>query len=151
MQNTPELIAPCGMNCGICIAFFGYTMNGKKRTHVCNGCRSKHVVHTLTLDKHLCAFLKKHCEKLKQNQIKYCFECPDFPCEKLQTLDKSYQTKYGMSTIDNLRFIQTHGIQQFLANEQERWKCPTCGGIICVHTKICYTCQQTSSRKSRND
>jgi hypothetical protein len=25
-----KLIAPCGMNCGICIAFFGYTMSGKK-------------------------------------------------------------------------------------------------------------------------
>jgi TP53 regulating kinase-like protein len=31
----PELIAPCGMNCGVCVAFFGYTLEGKKRKHVC--------------------------------------------------------------------------------------------------------------------
>jgi hypothetical protein len=28
---SEELIAPCGMNCGICVAFFGYTMSGNKR------------------------------------------------------------------------------------------------------------------------
>jgi hypothetical protein len=48
-----------------------------------------------------------------------------------------------MSMIDNLRYIQTRGIDQFLTNEQERWKCSICGGIICVHDKKCYTCNQT--------
>jgi hypothetical protein len=36
MQNgkfSPELVSPCGMNCGICISFFGYSLNGKKRKH----------------------------------------------------------------------------------------------------------------------
>jgi len=26
-----ELVAPCGMNCNVCIGYFGYTMNGNKR------------------------------------------------------------------------------------------------------------------------
>jgi len=42
--------------------------------------------------------------------------------------------------IENLKYIQTNGIQQFLKHEEERWKCPTCGEIICVHNKICYSC-----------
>ena len=33
----PELIAPCGMNCSICVAYFGYTMSGKKRKMDCPG------------------------------------------------------------------------------------------------------------------
>jgi hypothetical protein len=45
-----ELITPCGMNCRICIAFFGYTMNGKKRKMKCIGCKPS--------DKS-CAHLKK--------------------------------------------------------------------------------------------
>lgn len=26
-----ELIAPCGMNCALCVSYFGYTMSGKER------------------------------------------------------------------------------------------------------------------------
>jgi hypothetical protein len=33
-----------------------------------------------------------------------------------------------------------NGIQPFLNYEEERWKCPICGGITCVHNKICYSC-----------
>ena len=130
---VPEHIAPCGMNCGICISFFRYTMNGTKRKQPCGGCRSK---------KSQCAFIKQQCDKLATKQIEYCFECTSFPCDNLSALDKRYRAKYGMSMIDNLRNIQKHGIQQFLKNEQEKWKCPTCGGVICVHNKTCYTCNQ---------
>jgi hypothetical protein len=128
---TPELIAPCGMNCGICIAFFGYTMRGKQRKHPCITCR---------LRERPCAFIKKQCDKLATKQIEYCFECTGFPCESLTILDKRYRDKYGMSLIENLKDIRTHGIEQFLKTEHERWKCPTCGGIICVHNQTCYSC-----------
>jgi len=135
---TPELIAPCGMNCGICIAFFGYTMKGGKRKHPCSSCR---------LRDSRCAFIKKQCDKLATKQIEYCFECADFPCENLEKLDRRYRDKYGMSMIENLRYIQTNGIRQFLKNEQDRWNCPTCGGVVCVHSKTCYTCNQTGNPK----
>ena len=128
---TVEMIAPCGMNCGICIAFFGYTMSGRKRKHPCITCR---------LRERPCAFIKKQCNKLTDREIEYCFECTDFPCKNLKTLDRRYRTKYGMSMVENLRHIQTNGIIQFLKNEKERWKCPTCGGVVCVHNKTCYTC-----------
>jgi hypothetical protein len=136
---APELIAPCGMNCGICVAYFGYTLKGKKRKHTCNSCR---------LRDSQCAFLKKHCDKLANKQIEYCFECAVFPCENLKTLDKRYRDNYGMSMIENLRYIQTEGIDQFLKNDQEIWKCSICGGTICVHNKKCYTCNQTPTTGS---
>jgi len=129
-----ELIAPCGMNCGICVAFFGYTLKGEKRKHRCNTCRSR---------ESQCAFIKEECGKLATKQIEYCFECTDFQCENLRTLDRRYRNKYGMSMIENLSYIQVNGIEQFLKKEQERWKCPNCGGIICVHNKTCYSCNQT--------
>lgn len=133
-ECLPELIAPCGMNCGICVAFFGDTLEDKKRKHTCGTCR---------LRVSRCAFLKEQCHKLATKQIEYCFECTDFPCATLKTLDNRYRNKYGMSMIENLIQIQTQGIKQFLKNEQERWKCPNCGGTICVHNKTCYTCSQT--------
>ena len=128
----PKLIAPCGMNCGICISFFGYAVNGRKRKNPCIGCRSR--------DKQ-CAFLKKQCDKLLNKKVEYCFECMDFPCENLKKLDKRYRTKYGMSMIENLEYIQKNGINKFVENERERWKCSKCGEVICVHNRKCYSCE----------
>ena len=140
MQNrkfTPELIAPCGMNCGTCVAFFGYTMEGKERKHICLGCRFR---------ARPCAFVKEKCRKLATNQIEYCFECLDFPCANLRTLDGRYRKQYGKSTIENLDYIKENGIEKFLKHEQKRWKCPSCGGTICVHNKTCYTCRANSEK-----
>mgnify|MGYP006273378151 FL=1 len=79
-----QLIAPCGMNCEICVGYFGYTMTGKRRKMACIGCRPK--------DKS-CAFLKKYCEKLTQKEVEFCFECDEFPCNHIEKLDATYQKK----------------------------------------------------------
>ena len=126
-----NLIAPCGINCRTCVGFFGYTMTGQKRKKICMGCR---------IEKKRCAFIKKHCDKLAHKKLEYCFECSDFPCERLTTLDKRYTSTYGLSLIENLKYIQANGIESFLKNEKEKWKCPSCGKTLCVHTKKCYSC-----------
>ena len=46
-----------------------------------------------------------------------------------------------MNMIENLEYIQKIGINKFLDNEQKRWKCPKCAGLICVHNKKCYNCE----------
>ena len=127
-----DLIAPCGMNCGICVSYFGYAMDGNKRKLTCIGCRPR--------DKN-CAFVKKRCEKLSNKKIEFCFECNDFPCDNLKKLDKRYQIKYEMSMIENLEYIKKNGIKKFCEKERERWKCPECGGVICVHNKVCFSCK----------
>jgi hypothetical protein len=128
---APGLIAPCGMNCGICISYFGYTMGGKRRKMACRGCQVR---------KSRCAFLQKHCSRLARKEVGYCYECPDFPCERLRRLDRVYRKRFGMSMIENLRHIQGQGIDKFLENERERWRCPSCGSIVCVHNRVCYAC-----------
>jgi len=130
----PDLIAPCGMNCRICIGFFGYAVNGRKRKNTCKGCNPG--------DKN-CAFIKKSCKKLSKKEIKYCFECTDFPCDHLKKLDKRYTTKYDMSMINNLEFIKNKGIKMFLKQQEEKYSCPKCNGVICVHTNKCYSCGNT--------
>jgi len=73
-------------------------------------------------------------------QDKYHHGCADFPCKRLEQLDQRYRKKYGMSMIENLESIWQHGIRKFIKTEKERWTCPECGGIICVHHGSCYTC-----------
>ncbi|MFW6196987.1 MAG: DUF3795 domain-containing protein, partial [Thermoplasmatota archaeon] len=122
-----ELIAPCGMNCAICVGYFGFTMSGKRRKHQCIGCKPR--------DKG-CSFLKKYCEKLSDKTVEFCFECEDFPCEHLERLDKSYRERYDMSMIDNLNSIKENGMEYFLTEQEDKYRCLECGGTICVHTDI---------------
>ncbi len=118
-----KLIAPCGMNCGICMAF----LREKNR---CDGCWSGD-------RKYHKNCLIRSCENLKG---KYCFTCSMFPCKRLKHLDIRYRKNYGMSMLENLEAIRNSGIRKFVRSEKERWTCPACGGTICVHKHCCYTC-----------
>ncbi len=129
-----ELIAPCGMNCAICSAYLARQHDLKRQgimRNYCAGCRPR--------GKN-CAFLKKKCDLLGKGQVKYCYQCPDFPCRTLKHLDKRYRTNYRMSMIENLEYIRENGIEKFLKREEEKWRCPNCGGVICCHNGICFEC-----------
>ena len=131
---TPELVAPCGMNCGICKSYLAYSRGvPKKRGEVshCSGC--------LARNKN-CAFIKKRCEKLRKNQIRFCFECPDMPCKNLAHLDEHYRARYGMSMIENQKEIKEKGMDEFLKNQAEKYRCPSCGDVVSVHDARCYAC-----------
>ena len=129
-----ELIAPCGMNCGICSGYLAFTNDVKSqgiKMPYCTGCRAR--------DKQ-CAFLKKRCHQLMSGQVQFCYECADFPCENLCKLDKGYRANFRMSMIENLEAIRENGMVQFLEKQEEKWKCPECGGVICCHNGICFSC-----------
>jgi hypothetical protein len=128
---SEDLIAACGMNCRICIGYFGYTTSGKKRKMKCIGCKPR--------DKS-CAFLKKYCKKLTKKEVEYCFECSDFPCSHLEKLDEIYRERYNMSMIRNLKDIKKYGMDKFLEKQQDKYRCIECGGVICVHNGKCYFC-----------
>jgi hypothetical protein len=133
-----ELIAPCGINCAICVAYFGYTMSGAKRKRSCLGCRQRN--NDVFLERTKCAFLKKHCKLLANEKVRFCFECAEYPCAHLEKLDHRYRKNYNMSPIENLNSIRDCGMKKFLDEQLEKYKCSTCGGTICVHTGLCYNC-----------
>ena len=128
---SKELITPCGMNCGICLGFFGYTMSGKKRKNKCIG---------FNPSGKSCSHLKKFCEKLPKKEIEYCYECKDFPCIYLVNLDKKYQKRFNMSMIENLIVIKKQGMNFFLKEQEKKYKCSEFDGIICGHNSKCYSC-----------
>ena len=124
-----KLIAPCGMNCSICMAYL-------REKNKCPGCRGSDIGKPVTRVK--CKI--KTCEVFQNGEARYCFECKKFPCARMEHLDRRYRTKYDMSMIENLENIKKLGIRRFLRNEKERWICPECGGTVCVHRGYCYSC-----------
>ena len=128
------LVAPCGMNCAVCSGYLALKHNVKSkgvRMPYCKGCRPR--------DKK-CAFLKKKCEFLMNNKLQFCYECGDFPCERLKRIDKRYRTFFRMSLIENLESIRENGMSDFLKTQGRKWRCPECGGVVCCHNGICFDC-----------
>ena len=129
-----KLIAPCGMNCGICSGYLAFKHEIKSKgikMSYCAGCRPRNKK---------CAFLKKQCQLLLNGQVEYCYECQDFPCKRLHNIDQRYRTLFRMSMIENLEFIRDNGIVRFLSKEQGEWHCPGCGEVICCHNGLCFNC-----------
>ena len=131
----PQLIAPCGMNCGVCsgyLAFKNKIPRSKGKISHCKGCRPRNKQ---------CAFLKKICkdnQKLLKGEVNFCFECNCFPCDGLKRLNDRYVKNYGMSMIDNLYEIKEIGIDNFIKNQYIRYKCAKCDNLISVHNKKCF-------------
>ena len=116
-----DLIASCGMNCGICLAYL-------RDNNKCPGCNSGRVIKGTRLN---CSI--KLC---KERKGKYCFDCDKFPCDRLKRLDKRYREKYDMSEIENLEFIRDKGIRKFVESETRKWQ--NSKGTYCVHNKKRY-------------
>jgi hypothetical protein len=96
-----------------------------------------------------CSFKQMQCDRLGKGLVRFCYECPDFPCRRLKALDKRYHSKYHLSMIDNLEFIKEHGIKLFLENETAKWRCPECGKVICCHNGLCLNCKLDKLRQNK--
>ena len=129
MSITYRLIAPCGMNCGICMGYL------RTKNH-CPGCR----VDGEGKNEFCVTCIIKNCDTFKESKAKYCYECKKYPCRRMKQLDKRYRTRYGMSMFENLANIEKDGIREFVKKERKRWTCKKCGGTINVHRWNCYNC-----------
>lgn len=126
-----SLIAPCGMNCGTCLAYL-------REKNKCPGCRN------MGKDggSHYCRLcIIKNCQYFKTSQENFCFSCPKYPCKRLKALDKRYTLKYNMSMLENQKAINNLGLDKFVENETQRWTCKSCGKTLCVHRNFCLFCK----------
>lgn len=124
-----SLIAPCGMNCGTCIAYL-------RDKNKCPGCRVYSADKAISIQR--CIIPK--CVYLDKTDSKFCYDCEKYPCKRVKQLDKRYKTRYNTSFIENLTMIKEKGIEKFLDFESKRRTCPNCGSILSVHRAYCLTC-----------
>jgi hypothetical protein len=120
MKFTRKLIAPCGINCGVCLGY----LREKNR---CHGCREAEQNEPAT--RYNCVI--RNCKKRGE----FCSpkECDNFPCARLKRLDKRYRERYDMSELENLKMIREEGIEAFLKDQEKKYLSPE--GVYCVHRK----------------
>lgn len=121
MTLNKRLIAPCGMNCGLCLHYL-------RAENKCPGCFTGKKINGRCI--------KCGIRLCQERHGQFCFDCAKFPCERLKRLDKRYQKKYGMSEIENLRYVKVNGIKSFLEREEKKWVNPE--GVFCVHDRKRY-------------
>lgn len=140
-----KLIAPCGMNCGICDRYLAYSHQLPKKSKksrkivYCIGCRPR--------DKN-CSFIKKKCVNGKIYKIDFCFECEIFPCENLKIIAKKGKETLNYDLVENLYLIQEKGISRFIENQEKIFKCDKCGDTICIYNQKCYSCDADELTKT---
>lgn len=128
---SPNMFAPCGMNCMVCYKH----CNTKKIKQTCPGC--------LNASNNS----PSHCNKCKIKKcvnnkgIKYCYECIDFPCKLINSLDSSYNKRYNESLIDNSLIVKESGLATLMSLHTSKYQCKKCGGILSLHDKTCTECR----------
>lgn len=140
---TQDLIAPCGMNCNICNAYLALKHDVKNkgiRMPYCIGCRPR--------DKK-CAFLKKQCNTLMHHTVQFCYDCIKFPCQNLKHINSRYQKHFRMSLLENLADIKKNGMKNFLKAQEQKWRCPRCGGVLCCHNGLCFHCDSERLKQKK--
>lgn len=123
------LIAPCGMNCGLCMCYL-------REKNTCGSCRSGDEGKA----KSVLACTIRTCDIVRASESGFCSDCTKIPCPRLKRLGARYRQKYRMSMRDNLQAIRGKGVEAFAESERERWACPECGGVQCVHIAECIYC-----------
>lgn len=127
-DNISEtMIAPCGVNCFACSAY----LNDKKP---CAGCRAP--------DELITRKSCRNCTKKKCNLergLQWCFQCSEFPCSRIKSLNKCYIQNYNVDIVQN-GFDARKNMQDFLNAQKEQFTCKLCGGVIDQHHKKCSEC-----------
>ena len=126
------------MNCALCLGF-------QREKNRCSGCNAKEGNKV-----NYCYVCKiKHCTEHNHTESDFCYSCDKFPCKRIKQLDRRYRTKYGMSMIQNLRIIDSHGINYFADKQTKKWTCRKCGSLLSVHRDVCRNCGSTNKVLAR--
>lgn len=136
-DTTIKMFAPCGMNCTVC-----YKHCRKEHRHKpCGGCLNENEQATA------------HCRKcgirdcVQTKGIAYCFQCFEFPCQRIKNLDRNYNRNYGENLIENSEIAREKGILYFIDAHTRCHRCADCGGIISLHDSICSKCGKNYMHK----
>ena len=142
MEVKKELVAPCGLYCGVCgvyIAHVNDNIKFKERLTTvynvpieeiaCEGCLSERPF----VFCHTC--LIKSCTEGKG--IEGCHQCADFPCQFIEDFPLEVGKKVILRAIPTWRKL---GTERWIEEEEKRYICPSCGYSVFRGAKRCRQC-----------
>jgi len=141
-----ELLAPCGLYCGVCSIYIAHRDNNlkfKKRLLpiykafakdvddiACTGCLSDGIVFPVCQS---CPI--KKCSQDKG--INGCHQCEDFPCKFIENFPIQVGKKVILRAIPTWREL---GTEKWVEEEEKRYHCPDCGNVLFRGARRCNKC-----------
>jgi hypothetical protein len=143
-----ELLAPCGLYCGVCRVYIAHRDDNQKFKQeilpyfqawgaktvddiVCTGCLSEGIIFPFC---QTCSI--KKC--VKKKEIEGCRQCEDFPCSIIMNWPSPGGKKVMLRTIPRWREL---GTKKWVEEEEKRYKCPKCGKSLFRGAQKCDYCK----------
>jgi hypothetical protein len=155
--SNPELIAPCGLYCGVCAIYIAHRDNNQKFKERllsvysgkvpgkgalpdsnnlstedirCRGCLSDELfLHCKRCD------IRKCC---KEKGFIGCHQCDEFPCRHIEDFPMTVGKKVILRSIPYWRQV---GTEKWIQDEEARYICPECGNKVFRGAVKCNQCK----------
>jgi len=144
MVVNPDWLAPCGLYCGVCGIMYA-TRDGNAKF-----AERLATVYNLPPEEIHCAgclaegdAVFAYCRvcPIKSCTIERgysgCHQCDDWPCDKVDDFPMPVGKEVMMRAIPHWREV---GTEQWVADEEERYACPSCGARLFRGAKRCRAC-----------
>ncbi len=140
-----NLAGRCGHYCGACSIYRACEDGGellKVMKTTCPPDRNLYCQGYQVVDKTCWPY--NHCPRracLEAKGLEFCYECMEFEqggCEEWKELAEAH-AKIGMDLGKNLLRIKSVGVERWLEEQAQKWRCPSCGKPISEEEK-CYQC-----------
>ncbi len=139
-----DLIAPCGLYCGVCGVFIAARDNNEKFKEKLS------TVYGVTPEEINCGGCLsdqrwKFCQQceirscVQEKNYEGCHQCDDFPCDFINNFPVPVGKKVIMRAIPRWREI---GTEKWVEEEEKRYKCPSCGSALFRGAKRCRSCKE---------
>lgn len=131
----------CGLYCGACPVLVANQKDEVEKTAKewkmkpeeikCSGCKTD-TNSVFCIDCEI-----KHCAE--KQKVEFCFVCDEFPCSRI-TEFRNDECAHHSVVLKNLRIIKENSLENWLAEQKQRWLCSNCGELFCWYDKTCKKC-----------
>jgi predicted RNA-binding Zn-ribbon protein involved in translation (DUF1610 family) len=139
-----DLLAPCGLYCGVCgilIAHKGNDQKFKERLSTVYGCSPDDISCKGCLSDETFVYCRtcpvKSCTRDKGYEG--CHECNDLPCKLIEDFPIPVGKKVILRAIPAWREL---GAESWVKEEEKRYHCPNCGYQLFRGAKRCRSCKK---------
>jgi hypothetical protein len=143
MEVEKELLAPCGLYCGVCAVLIAYRDDNEKFKEKLTGVYGLSSTEQVRCKGCLSEDRFLYCEACPirdccaEKQIEGCHQCDDWPCKFVEEFPYPAGKKVMLRAIPTWR---EHGTEKWVEMEEERYHCPSCGYVLFRGAKRCRGC-----------